>query len=183
MLLVWSHLNAPAQAPRGTRANPRSQRPSNPVLASDRIENFGQTVAFVVADTFENARAAANLVEIEYAAEPGVVDFVASLDQADQPPGEEDVHIGDFPAAYAAAPVSVDETYERPIQTHVQMEPCATTAWWDGDKVTVHTSIQMVKGGQHALADAPAEHAAHRRGDLARARHRRPTRRALGGGQ
>lgn len=161
VLLVWSHLNAPAQAPRGTRANPRSQRPSNPALASDRIENFGQTVAFVVADTFENARAAANLIEIEYAAEQGVVDFVASFDQADQPPGEEDVHIGDFPAAFAAAPVTVDETYESPVQNHVQMEPCATTAWWDGDKVTVHTSIQMVKGGQHALAETlaiPSDH-------------------------
>lgn len=153
VLLVWTHLNVPAQAPRGARANPRSQRPSNPALASDRIENFGQTVAFVVADTFENARAAANLIEIDYAAEPAVVDFEASLDQADQPPGEEDVHIGDFPAAFGAAPVTVDTTYESPVQNHVQMEPCATTAWWDGDKVTVHTSIQMVKGGQHALAE------------------------------
>ncbi|HEX5376923.1 MAG TPA: xanthine dehydrogenase family protein molybdopterin-binding subunit [Phenylobacterium sp.] len=154
--LVWTHGNAPAQARRGERANPRSQRASNPALASDRVEFYGQTVAFVLADSLENARAAADLIRIEYAAEPAVVDFRASLDQADMPPGEEDTHIGDFPGAYARAPVTVDETYFSPIQNHVQMEPCATTAWWEGDKVTVHTSIQMVKGGQHALAETLA---------------------------
>lgn len=153
VLLVWTHLNAPAQAPRGTRANPRSQRASNPALASDRVEHFGQPIAFVVADTFENARGAARLIRIDYAEEPAVVDFAASLDKAQQPPGEEDVRVGDFEAAFAAAPVTLDETYSSPLQNHVQMEPCATTAWWDGDKVTVHTSIQMVKGGQHALAE------------------------------
>ncbi len=154
--LVWTYKTVPTQAPRGTRANPRSQRASNPAFASDRIEFFGQSVAFVVADTFENARAAANLVEIEYAAEDALVAFEANVDAAEQPPGEEDVHIGDFPGAYASAQVSVDETYVSPVQNHVQMEPVATLAWWDGDKVTVHTSIQMVKGGQHALAETLA---------------------------
>lgn len=153
VLLVWTYKNVPAQAPRGTRANPRSQRASTPALASDRVEYFGQSVAIVVAETFEAARAGAELVKVRYEAEPAVVDFEASFDQATQPPNEEDVHIGDFPSAYAAAPVSVDETYFSPLQNHVQMEPCATIAWWEGDKVTVHTSIQMVKGGQHALAE------------------------------
>lgn len=153
VLLVWTHKNAPAQAPRGHRAHPRSQRASNPALAGDRVEYFGQTVGFVVGETFEAARAAAELVRVTYEAEPAVVDFQSSLGFADQPPGEEDVHIGDVPAAMAAAPVTLDETYTSPLQNHVQMEPCATVAWWEGDKVTVHTSIQMVKGGQHALAE------------------------------
>ena len=154
--LVWTHKSVPAQARRGERLNPRSQRASSPSLASDQVEYYGQTVAFVLADTQENARGAAGLLKIDYALEPAVVDFLASLDQAEQPPGEEDLHIGDFPGAFAAAPVTVDETYFSPIQNHVQMEPCATTAWWEGDKVTVHTSIQMVKGGQHALAETLA---------------------------
>ena len=154
--LVWTHLNVPKQARRGERINPRSQRPSNPALAGDRIEFFGQPVAFVAADTWENARAAANLVAVTYAAEPAVLDFRASLDLAEMPHGEEDVLIGDFEGAYAKAPAQIDETYFSPLQNHVQMEPCATTAWWEGDKVTVHTSIQMVKGGQHALAETLA---------------------------
>lgn len=156
VLMVWTHRNAPAQAPRGTRANPRSQRASNPALASDAVEYFGQSVAFVVAETFEAAREAALAIRVDYEAEPAVVDFDASLDQADQPPGEDDVRVGDFEAAFAEAPVKLDETYTSPIQNHVQMEPVATVAWWEGEKVTVHTSIQMVKGGQHALAETLA---------------------------
>ncbi|WP_374533612.1 molybdopterin cofactor-binding domain-containing protein [Phenylobacterium sp.] len=156
VMLVWTHRNVPPQAPRGTRANPRSQRASNPALASDRVEYYGQPVGFVVADTFENARAAAELIVFDYAPEPAVVDFKASFGLAEQPPNEEDVRVGDFEGSFAQAPVTLDETYFSPLQNHVQMEPCATVAWWEGDKVTVHTSIQMVKGGQHALAETLA---------------------------
>ena len=103
--LVWTHLNVPAQAARGARANPRSQRASNPALANERVEHFGQSIAFVVADTFEQARGAALLIEVDYEAEDATLDFLDSLEQAGDPPGEEDVHIGDFPSAFAASSV------------------------------------------------------------------------------
>ncbi|WP_300577760.1 xanthine dehydrogenase family protein molybdopterin-binding subunit [Phenylobacterium sp.] len=150
--LVWTPHNVPAQGERGAKINPRSQRGANPALAG-RIEHFGQHVGFVVADTLENAKAAAALVRFDYAAEPADLIFKDNLDAADQPEGEEDVRVGDFEAAFAGAPVRLDETYVSPLQNHAQMEPCATTAWWEGDNVTVHTSIQMVKGGQHTLAE------------------------------
>ena len=150
--LVWIPQNVPAQGERGAKINPRSQRGANPALA-ERIEHFGQHVGFVVADTLENAKAAAALVRFDYAAEPADLIFEDNLDAADQPEGEEDVRVGDFEAAFAGAPVRLDETYVSPLQNHAQMEPCATTAWWEGDNVTVHTSIQMVKGGQHTLAE------------------------------
>ncbi|OHB34140.1 MAG: xanthine dehydrogenase [Phenylobacterium sp. RIFCSPHIGHO2_01_FULL_70_10] len=153
VLLVWTHRNAPKQGERGAKLNPRSQRGANPALADDRVEHFGQHVGFVVADSFENARAAAALIRFEFAAEPADLIFEENLAKGEQPEGEEDVRVGDFEAAFAKAPVTLDETYTSPIQNHAQMEPCATTAWWEGDKVTVHTSIQMVKGGQHTLAE------------------------------
>ena len=153
VLLVWTHRNAPKQGERGAKLNPRSQRGANPALADDRVEHFGQHVGFVVADSFENARAAAALIRFEFTAEPADLIFEENLAKGEQPEGEEDVRVGDFEAAFAKAPVTLDETYTSPIQNHAQMEPCATTAWWEGDKVTVHTSIQMVKGGQHTLAE------------------------------
>ena len=154
--LVWTSENVPKQAARGERANPRSQRASNPTMGSDAVEFYGQTIAFVAADTLENAKAAAALINVTYDAQPATVDFLASLDQAEMPPGEDDTEIGDFSTGYRESSVKLDETYFSPIANHTQMEPCATTAWWDGDKVTVHTSIQMVKGGQHALAETLA---------------------------
>lgn len=152
VLLVWTPDTVPAQGERGARINPRSQRGSNPALAA-RVEHFGQHVGFVVADTLENAKAAAALVRFTYDSVPADLIFEDCLDKAEDPEGEEDVRIGDFEAAYAKAPVRLDASYVSPLQNHAQMEPCATTAWWDGDQVTVHTSIQMVKGGQHTLAE------------------------------
>ena len=63
------------------RHNPRA----HPALSGPDIHHYGEPVAFVVARTFEQARAAASLVEVDYAAEPGQYDFAARLDQAYAP--------------------------------------------------------------------------------------------------
>ncbi len=150
---VWTHLNAPEQAPRGTRVHPRSTAPSRPVLEDDRVRFFGQPVAFVLADTLENAQAAAHLVQLTYEEQTPDVDFHGQLAKAEQPPGEEDVEIGDFANGFAQSPAKLDETWCTPIQNHCQMEPCASIAWWDGETCVVHTSVQMVKPAQHGLAE------------------------------
>jgi xanthine dehydrogenase YagR molybdenum-binding subunit len=153
VLLVWTHLNVPEQGARGTKVNPRSTATAAPALENDRVAYFGQPVAFVVADTLENATAAANLVRLTYDEAPPTTDFHAHLADAVLPRGEEDTEIGDFEVGFAAAPVKLDETWHTPLQNHCQMEPCATVAWWDGDRCVVHTSIQMVKPAQHGLAE------------------------------
>jgi xanthine dehydrogenase YagR molybdenum-binding subunit len=153
VLAVWTHRNVPAQPPRGTKAHPRSTAGSKPALESDRVTYWGQPVAFVVADTLENAVAASHLVQMTYAAETPDVDFRGRLEGAADPPGEKDVEIGNFEQGFASSPVQVDETWSTPIQNHVQMEPCASLAWWDGDRCIAHTSVQMVKPAQHGLAE------------------------------
>jgi xanthine dehydrogenase YagR molybdenum-binding subunit len=150
--LVWTHLNVPAQGPRPERYDFFTPSP-RPALQSDRIYYFGQQVAVVVADTLENAQAGAALVEVTYAADAPMADFHAHLDDGVQPPGESDVEIGDFAKGFAAAPVQIDDVWRTPLQNHCQMEPCATTAWWEGDQLTVHTSVQMVRFAQNSLAE------------------------------
>ncbi|HEX2558440.1 xanthine dehydrogenase family protein molybdopterin-binding subunit, partial [Phenylobacterium sp.] len=151
---VWSHLNAPEQAERGAKVHPRSTAAAKPVFDTDRVAYFGQPVAFVLADTLENATAAADLVKITYVEDAPEVVFHEALDEADQPPGEADVEIGDFHRGFSEAPVQLDQTWTTPLQNHCQMEPCATTAWWEGPKrCVVHTSVQMVKPAQHGLAE------------------------------
>ena len=54
--------------------------------------------------------------------------------------------------AFAAAPVQIDVTYTTPLQSHAMMEPHATLAIWDGDKLTLHTSNQMLNWGVAAVA-------------------------------
>jgi xanthine dehydrogenase YagR molybdenum-binding subunit len=151
--LVWTYRNVPKQGERPARYDFFTPS-SRPALESERVHYVGQQVAVVVADTLENAQAAAALVKLEFEADPdAAVTFHDHFDEAVDPPGEKDVHIGDFEAAFAAAPVTVDGVWTTPLQNHCQMEPCATTAWWEGDQLTVHTSVQMVRFAQNSLAE------------------------------
>lgn len=118
------------------------------LLAGPQVEHYDQAVALVIADTLENARAAARLLRIDYAPEQGRFDLAAEMDRAIVPPagfgGPADTKAGDFDAAFARAAIRIDQRYSTPDQSHAMMEPHATTAAWKGDKLTLWTSTQMV---------------------------------------
>ena len=117
------------------------------LLGGPEIDHYHQAVALVVAETFEQARAAAALIVIDYARTAGRFDLEKELKGAPlhsekgKPPVTK---IGDFDAAFGSAPVKLDATYTTPDHSHAMMEPHATTAKWDGDKVTLYTSNQMI---------------------------------------
>ncbi len=126
-------------------------------LADPKVDHYHQAVAAVVAETFEQARAAAALVRVDYVSEAGRFDLAAQWDTAPVPPesasgGPPESVVGDFEGAFAAAPVRLDETYTTPDQAHAMMEPHATIASWDGDRLTCHTSIQQMNWGVRDLA-------------------------------
>ena len=119
------------------------------LLGGPAIEHYHQAVALVVADTFEQARAAAALVRVEYVRDKGAFDLAAAKDGAPLAPGggfngSPETKVGDFAGAFASAAVKLDATYTTPDQGHAMMEPHATTALWEGDKVTLYTSNQMI---------------------------------------
>ena len=60
--------------------------------------------------------------------------------------------MGDFDGAFAAAPVKLDAQYTTPDQSHQMMEPHASIAAWEGDKLTVWTSNQMINWAKQDLA-------------------------------
>ena len=132
-----------------------------PLLAGPEVQHYDQAVAIVVADSFENARAAAKLVRVDYQPEPGRFDLNQQVGKA--PPkgassgegsGSAPVdRVGDFEAAFAAAPVTIDRTYSTPDQSHSMMEPHATLAVWNGDQLTVWTSNQMIGWAKGDLAE------------------------------
>ncbi|WLI90793.1 aldehyde oxidoreductase molybdenum-binding subunit PaoC [Massilia sp. R2A-15] len=114
------------------------------LLGGPEIEHYHQAVALVVADTFEQARAAAQLVRVKYAAEKGRYSLAAAKAGAKPAKDKPDHKVGDFAGAFAAAPVKLDATYTTPDQSHMMMEPHASIASWEGDKLTLWTSNQMV---------------------------------------
>ncbi len=126
------------------------------LLGGPAIEHYHQAVALVVGETFEQARAAAQLVRVTYAPAEGVYDLAAAKDSAFTPEpkfgGPANTAAGDFAGAFAKAPVQLDETYATPDQAHAMMEPHASIAAWNGDKLTVWTSNQMIDWGTTDMA-------------------------------
>ncbi len=124
-----------------------------PLLAGPEVAHYHQAVALVVADSFEQARAAAALVKVAYDRADGFFDLASAKDSAAIPKsGEPESAVGDFEAAFAAAPVRLDETYATPDHSHAMMEPHASTAVWNGDRLTVWTSNQLINRGRTDLA-------------------------------
>ena len=118
------------------------------LLGGPDIEHYHQAVALVVAESFEQARAAASLVRVEYTRDKGVYDLSATVDAAGKAPllygAPPETAVGDFASAFAAAPVQLDARYSTPDHTHAMMEPHASIATWEGDKLTLWTSNQMI---------------------------------------
>lgn len=117
------------------------------LFGGDKIEHYHQAIAVVVAGSFEQARAAAGLIKVEYEEEIGSFDLEAAKGFASPPdPDTEnaDTAVGNFDDAFRSASVTLDATYETPDQSHAMMEPHASLAKWDGDQLTVWTSSQMI---------------------------------------
>lgn len=124
------------------------------LFGGSEIQHYHQAIAVVVAETFEQARAAASLVKAEYAAAPGAYDLAAEIGSAQKPDEstEPDTSVGDFASAFAASAVTLDECYTTPDQSHAMMEPHASIAAWSGDELTVWTSSQMIDWWRSDLA-------------------------------
>ena len=124
------------------------------------IQHYHQAIAVVVAETFEQARAASFLIRVDYAPEAGKFDLKAEAPRAQPVAGDSGEgsgggpvdRVGDFEGAFAAAPVKLDETYTTPDESHAAMEPHATIAAWSGDKLTLWTSNQMIAWGKGSVA-------------------------------
>ncbi|MBA0038549.1 xanthine dehydrogenase family protein molybdopterin-binding subunit [Pantoea sp. BIGb0393] len=115
------------------------------LLAEGNIEHYHQAVALVVAETFEQARAAASLVQVQCQRAEGAYDLAAEKAAVTSAPEDQpDKRVGDFERAFAAAEVTLDAHYTTPDQSHTAMEPHASMARWTGDKLTVWTSNQMI---------------------------------------
>ncbi|WP_324696829.1 aldehyde oxidoreductase molybdenum-binding subunit PaoC [Novosphingobium aerophilum] len=123
------------------------------LLGGPNIDHYHQALAVVVAESFEQARSAANAVRITYERAAGRFDLAKEKPGAQPLTGNDaDTHTGDFAGAFAAAPVQIDQTYTTPDHNHAMMEPFATIAWWEGDALTLWTSNQMIAWNKRELA-------------------------------
>jgi xanthine dehydrogenase YagR molybdenum-binding subunit len=157
VLLVLTQDNAPPQTPWGPVDLPDRFARAEPALDSDAVRYFGFPVAFVVAETFEQARAAAALVRPRYASASGEYDLHAAAPHAVNPGtidggAPADTALGDFEAVFATAAVKIDTLYTTPYQHSAPMEPHASMAFWEGEMLTVCTAAQLTTSPREGLA-------------------------------
>ncbi len=135
-----------------TKQLPASNYNTAHLFGGDLVEHYHQAIGVVVAKTFEQARAAALAVSVEYAPETAQHSLEEALETLPADATQERSKVGNFEAAYATADVTLDETYTTPAHSHAMMEPHASIAKWDGDKLTVWTSNQMIEWNKQSLA-------------------------------
>jgi CO/xanthine dehydrogenase Mo-binding subunit len=137
-----------------------------PILARGKVRYLGEPVAAVAAVDLRTARAALELIQIEYEPLPAVYDPEEALQ-----PGAPVIHEGTNPPnvmtrvqlvegdpdAWDDCDVIVEGVYETPAQAHMYMEPCTTLAIPEpSGKITIWTSTQTVFRVQAITADALA---------------------------
>jgi len=155
VLLVMTHENAPRLPESARGSNPPGERALS-LLQDAAVRYNGEPVAVVVAESLEQARAAALLLEFSYAQQAATLAFDAALGSAYKPKsilhGETDAGWGGAEAKFKASRVQHVADYATPMESHNPLEPHATLAVWEGDRLTVHDSTQGVSGTRKALA-------------------------------
>lgn len=156
VLAVMTHDNAP-RLPEGGKAavNPPAGRVLS-LMQDDVVHYNVQPIAVVIADTFERATDAAARVAVSYDQSAPVLAFERAKAGQYAPKSilghEADARWGDLQAGIGEGAVRIDAVYTTPMEHHNPMEPHATVAHWDGDRLTVYDSTQYVSGVKETVA-------------------------------
>jgi xanthine dehydrogenase YagR molybdenum-binding subunit len=123
-----------------------------PPFEDDVVRYYGQYIAVVVAQTVEQARAAAESIKVSYSRQKPAVDdkLIGSLLTTDKP--DEKSKRGDTASALQAAKFKIDAVYKTPVETHNPIELHASVAVYEGRKYTLYETSQAVVNHRDVLA-------------------------------
>jgi CO/xanthine dehydrogenase Mo-binding subunit len=148
-----------------------------PVLAIDRVRFVGEPVAVVVAETYDAAEDAAELLKVEYVGLPAVCTAEEALaDGAPLVHAHHDIiadyyfkgqakpvensnvfhrfvsEVGDVPAAEASAALVHEDRFTFPSVSHYALEPHTVIADYNADQLTVWAGSQSPAAVQKTLS-------------------------------
>jgi CO/xanthine dehydrogenase Mo-binding subunit len=149
-----------------------------PVLAIDRVRYFGEPLAVVVAETRDAARAAAELVEVEYEDLPAVYDVREAVKPSAPLVHEEfkpakvfadlahlagkantnvcyhyHLQTGDVDKAFAEAAHTFEDECSVPFTQHAPLETHAALAWVEGDVLEMWAATQTPSFVRQEIAE------------------------------
>lgn len=131
-----------------------------PTQGASEIFYHGQPIAVVVAETFEAATEGAHAVRVTYKneMEQAALDFKKELPNAhevnEKEGSDKNAVTGDPEQGLADSPVTLDRFYHTPSQNSAAMEPHATLAYWEEDKLILYTANQMIASCKQQIMDA-----------------------------
>ena len=136
--------------------------PNRPIFVDKTIFRYGDVVAVVVADTRENARAAAKCVKVEIEKLPEYLSFPEAVT-----PDAMQIH-KEAPNIYIYQPLlkgesadevieesaySVEGSFKSPREPHLSIEGDIVQAYWGDDgMMTIHCKSQAIKIGRTVIA-------------------------------
>lgn len=154
VIKVFTHLNAPKLAFTDKKDKDEMAPGGTPLRAlyTDKVMFSGQPIALVVAETYEQARFAANLVKATYTKEKSATrteDLTSAAYSAERRPAKPR---GNIESGMKAAAATVEAEYTIPIEHHNPMELHGAIAAWEGDKLTIFDKSQYVYNVRNHLA-------------------------------
>ncbi len=153
VVAVLTHENAP-RLPEGN-IDPPAERALS-LLQTDEVHYNGEPIGVVVAETFEQAVDAAGRLRISYEIQPAKLSFEREKAGAYKPlqltRGPADGGWGDVNAGLARAEARIEQTYTTPMEHHNPMEPHATVAHWEGERLTLYDATQFISGVRETVA-------------------------------
>lgn len=147
----------PKQFLRNAQQGGEKQAPTQGV---SEIFYHGQPIAAVIAETFEAATEGAKALKVTYQdhTNEATLDFTQALPKAhdinEQGGADKNTQQGDPEQGLAESAVVLDSVYHTPSQSNSPMEPHATLAHWEGDKLVMYTANQMLAPCKQQVADA-----------------------------
>ncbi|MBA8901719.1 xanthine dehydrogenase family protein molybdopterin-binding subunit [Phyllobacterium sp. P30BS-XVII] len=128
--------------------------PDGPFLALPKTVSFnGQHVVAVVAETLEQATAAAALIKVSYEEAEHVYGLEDPKAGEGVPIDRMTMSWGDAERAFAEAPVRIEQEYKTPREYNVAIEPHGIIAQWEGDRLTLWEPSQWVDGMARSYAE------------------------------
>ncbi len=119
------------------------------------IHYAGQHIALVAAETLEQARQAAALVHVEYEQLPATLHLAHGLPGTYAPDHFATNSLEKLNSSRGTPPLgaaAVEQLYRTPVVHHNPIEPSATVASWEGDRLTLHDATRWVQGSQKVVA-------------------------------
>lgn len=131
-----------------------------PTQGAREIFYHGQPIAVVVAETFEAAREGAQALKVTYKdkTDQASLDFIQELSSAhdvnEKKGSDKNAKQGNPDQGLKDSEVTLDRFYHTPSQNSAAMEPHATIAYWEDDKLTLYSSNQMIASCKQQIMDA-----------------------------